>query len=62
MYFEKLVEFVDIWERYLRKSILLEVMTRMEHTEEKLHAFYKHIEDRHDVIQANLAKELLPKN
>lgn len=55
-YFGGLVEFVELWERHLRKTIPIEVLVEMEHTEEKLKPFYSHIEQVHDRLRGELAR------
>jgi hypothetical protein len=46
-YYPLLVEFVDIWERWLGGSLPPELIERTGHTEVKLHPFYEHLEVQH---------------
>ena len=39
-YFQKLLEFIDIWDRYLDKSMPEEVLEKLNHSEENLKPFY----------------------
>ena len=48
------VEFVEIWNRWAEKSLPVEVLKRLQHTEEKLAPFYEHIEKQHDAIRSKL--------
>jgi hypothetical protein len=54
LYYETLVEFVEVWNRWLAKSLPAEVVQQLEHGEEKLQPFYQHIEQTHDSIRATL--------
>jgi hypothetical protein len=53
-FYPEVLEFVDVWERLVDKSLPVEVLRRIDHTEEKLLPFYKHVADTHDVIQRKL--------
>jgi hypothetical protein len=46
-YYPLLVEFVDIWERWLGGSLPPELIERTGHSEVKLHPFYEHLEVQH---------------
>jgi hypothetical protein len=46
-YYPVLVEFVDVWERWLAGSLPPELIERTGHTEVKLHPFYEHLEAQH---------------
>ena len=54
-YFSTLIEFVDIWDRWLRKALPGHVLQKLEHSEEKLHAFYSHIETATDALRTKLS-------
>jgi uncharacterized protein Usg len=56
-YFPTLVEFIDVWERHLRGTLPGEVVQEIKHTEERLHPFYKHLEDMHDRLREVLARQ-----
>lgn len=51
-----LIEFVDVWDRWIAKSLPAEVIGRIEHGEEKLHPFYEHTQEQHDKLRALIAK------
>ena len=50
-----LIEFVDIWERWIAKSLPVEVLGRIEHGEVKLHPLYQHIQEQHAKLRALIA-------
>jgi hypothetical protein len=54
-FYEALVEFVEIWERWVAGALPSEVVTRLGHTEANLGAFYAEIERTHDEIRARVA-------
>jgi hypothetical protein len=43
-YYPMLVEFVDVWERWLSGSLPYKLIERTGHSETKLHPFYEHLE------------------
>ena len=53
-YFRKLLEFVDMWDRWLDKSMPVEVLEKLRHTEETLHPFYEHLEQTHSSLRKKL--------
>ena len=53
-FYAEVVEFVEIWNRGVEKSLPVEVLKRLQHTEEKLAPFYEHIEKQHDAIRGKL--------
>jgi hypothetical protein len=53
-FYPEIVEFVDIWERWVDKSLPVEVLRRVNHSEEKLVPFYNHVAETHDAIQRKL--------
>lgn len=53
-YFQKLLEFVDIWDRSLDKSMPVEVLEKLKHTEKTLHPFYEHLEQTHSSLRKKL--------
>lgn len=55
-HYPQVVEFVDVWERYLSDSLPAEVMKRLDHTEAKLKPFYDDLRTQHDRLRALLAK------
>lgn len=55
-YYGGLVEFVEIWNRWIDKSLPVEVLKRLDHGEAKLDLFYEHVEKFHDSIRQKLKK------
>ena len=53
-YFQILLEFIDIWDRWIDKSLPLEVWKKLEHSEDKLTPFYDHIESVHQSLISKL--------
>lgn len=53
-HYASIVEYVDIWERWVDMSLPREVLIRLDHTEEKLKPFYDHIQTTHDELRAKL--------
>jgi hypothetical protein len=53
-FYAEVVEFVEIWNRWVQKALPVEVFKRLQHTEERLAPFYEHIENKHDAIRAKL--------
>lgn len=53
-YYGGLVEFVEIWNRWIDKSLPIEVLKRLDHGEAKLALFYEHLEQLHDAIRQKL--------
>jgi hypothetical protein len=53
-YYAGLLEFVEIWNRWINKSLPPEVLKRLEHGEDNLEPFYLHIECMHDAIRQKL--------
>jgi len=56
IYFESLLEFVELWERWLAKSLPPEVIQALEHSEESLHPFYDHLQNKHDELREKIEK------
>lgn len=55
-YFGTLVEFIEIWNRWIAKALPAEVADALDHSEEALHPFYAHLEKRHDELRRKLAQ------
>jgi hypothetical protein len=53
-FFNKLLEYIEIWERWLARSIPYEVVQSLGHSEEPLHPFYEHLELQHDLLRKRL--------
>jgi len=57
-YFPKLLEFVEIWERWLAGTLPREVSKALEHDEKSLYPFYAHLQDKHDELRKKIAEEI----
>jgi hypothetical protein len=55
-HYNRLIEFVELWDRWLAKAIPAEVIEALEHSEERLRPFYDHLQQRHDVLRTRLGK------
>jgi hypothetical protein len=55
-HYQKLIEFIDIWDRWIAKSIPSEVLKNLDHSEKWLHPFYQHLEEKHDQLRAQIQK------
>jgi hypothetical protein len=55
-YFAAIVEFVDIWERWLADTIPAEVAMELKHSEEPLHPFYKDLAENLERLQRELGR------
>ena len=53
-HYQELIEFVELWERWLAKSIPAEVIQRLEHTEDRLKPFYAHLEKKYDLLRSSI--------
>jgi hypothetical protein len=53
-YYSELIEFVGLWDRWLKESIPPEVITSLRLSEEKLQPFYDHLEKRHDSLRKKI--------
>lgn len=53
-YYADLLEFVEIWNRWVEKALPPEVLKRLQHGEENLIPFYEHVENMHDAIRRKL--------
>ena len=54
-YLPALTEFVDLWDRWLSKTIPWEVIEKLRHSEQDLLPFYEHLEKKHDELRRILA-------
>lgn len=52
-----LVEYVELWNRYEKDSLNLDVAQKIGHTEEKLKPFYQELEIRNDILRAKLSQK-----
>lgn len=55
-YFPYLLEFTDIWDRFLAGALPGEVIQELNHSEESLQPFYDELQKKHDELRENLAK------
>ena len=53
-YFKPLLEFVEVWNRFLAKSLPVEVVQAINHGEESLKPFYEHLQNKHDELRKKL--------
>ena len=53
-YYQQFLEFVEIWERYLAEALPGDVIRKLDHSEENVHAFYEHIERRLSSLQGEI--------
>jgi hypothetical protein len=54
-YYPVLVEYLDIWERWVDNSLPPELVERTGHTEARLRPFYKHIQAHYEELRAAVA-------
>jgi hypothetical protein len=54
-WYSELSVFVDLWHRWLEKSIPAEVIQKMNHTEKRLKPFYQDIENQLEKLQKELS-------
>lgn len=55
-FFRPLLEFVEVWERWLAKTLPPEVIEALEHGEESLHPFYDHLKNKHGELREKLKR------
>ena len=55
VHFDTLIAFVEIWDRWLDKSLPAEVLEMIGHEEETLYPFYEHLQTKHDELRQILA-------
>lgn len=53
-FYGDLVEFVEVWNRWIDKALPVEVLKRLEHGEDRLVPFYEHVEQTHNAIRQKL--------
>ncbi len=54
-YFAALVEFVELWDRWISENLPHEVISELNHSEELLHPFYDHLKKTHMRLQSKLS-------
>jgi hypothetical protein len=55
-FFGALIEFIEIWDRWTANALPAEVADELDHSEETLHPFYDHLEQRHNDLRGKLAQ------
>ncbi len=55
-YFPALVEFVDIWDRWLAKTLTREALQSLNHTEASLYPLYEELLKKHDELREKLSR------
>lgn len=53
-YYEELYKFVEIWHRYLDRSIPMDALRELDHSEENLKPFYADVEQKMDELKSRL--------
>ncbi len=56
-HFPKLIEFVDLWDRFLKETLPGEVVQALDHSEKSLYPLYEDLQHRHDELRAKLSEE-----
>lgn len=54
IYYANLLQFVEIWNRWVDEALPREVLKRLGHNEDSLTPFYAHVERMHDAIRQKL--------
>jgi hypothetical protein len=55
-FYQEFLEFVEVWNRWLAKSVPAEVVEKLGHTEERVKPFYHHLESRMQELQDEIAR------
>ena len=55
-YYKSLVEFVELWDRWLAKAIPPEVMTELQRDEQNLEPYYIHLQSKHEALRAAIQR------
>ena len=55
-HFTELVNFVEVWDRWLGKSLPAEVLKRLDYGERRLSLFYEDLEQHFERLRAQLAR------
>ena len=55
-HYQHLIEFVELWDRWLAKAIPAEVIKRLEHGEDRLKPFYGYLQQKHDDLRAKIER------
>ena len=54
-YFKQLVEYVDVWDKTLARTLPHSIVSAVGHTEKNLHPFYDHLEAMHDKLRSEIS-------
>lgn len=55
-YYQHLMAFIELWDRWVAKSIPGEVIEHLGHSEDNLKPFYEHLQRRHDDLRAKIER------
>jgi len=55
-YYYNLIEFVEIWKRWLLKTIIPDVIKEIDQGEANLHPFYEELENRTNILKDKITK------
>jgi hypothetical protein len=53
-HYANLIEFVELWDRWIANAIPAEVIERLGHSEKELDGFYQHLQRKHDELRQKL--------
>lgn len=56
VYYPAVLEFVEIWERWIAGALPVEVWRKLDHNEDNLVGFYRHIAEAHDRLRSKLKR------
>jgi hypothetical protein len=56
VYYPAVLEYVEIWERWIGGSLPVEVWRKLNHTEDNLAGFYRHVSSIHDELRLKLER------
>lgn len=56
VYYPAVLEFVEIWERWMAEAMPVEVWRKLNHNEDNLAGFYRHIAEAHDRLRSKLER------
>jgi hypothetical protein len=55
-HFPELIEFVDLWDRFVKETLPGEVVQALGHSEKSLYPLYEDLQQRHDELRAKLSE------
>lgn len=56
VFYQDFLEFVEVWNRWLAKSLPVEVLQKLDHGEGRVLPFYDHLEAKMEQLQAEVAR------